>query len=250
MSDVDGVLKWFGGRQPGAMEKVLSRAYGGDRTPYEWLARAVSASAATVLDLACGAGAMVERLQKPGRLVVGLDRSEAELREGQRRGRGPFVQGHASYLPFADGSFDAVVTSLGISVVADRPRFLAEAARVLRPGGVFAALTPSLRPANIEDLRIVSRLGGHLRTSPHLPGVTEFKAKRALGEVGLTLAEDKRAKYYYELADEKDAEDFLAGLRAPVDAARTAATLDFLAQRLQMGPVKLPLPMRRIIAIK
>lgn len=250
MSDVDGVLKWFGSRRAGALEDVLSRAYGGERTPYEWLARAVSASANTVLDLACGAGAMVQRLQKPGRTVIGLDRSELELREAQRRGQGPLVQGHASYLPFADNSFDAVVSSLGISVVADRPRFLAEAARVLRPGGVFAALTPSLRPANIEDLRIVSRLGGHLRTAPHLPGVTEFKAKRALEEVGLTKAEDKRAKYYYELAGEEDAEQFIEGLRAPVDAARAAAALDFLGQRLRLGPVKIPLPMRRIIAIK
>ncbi|GAA4889651.1 class I SAM-dependent methyltransferase [Tessaracoccus lubricantis] len=250
MNDIDGVLRWFGSRKPGAMEEVLSRSYGGDRTPYEWLARAVSSSASLVLDLACGAGAMIERLQRPGRTVIGLDRSEAELREAQRRGRGPLVQAHASYLPFADNSFDAVVSSIGISVVADRPRFLAEAARVLRPGGVFAALTPSLRPANIDDLKIVSRLGGYLRTHPHLPGATEFKAKRALGEVGLTKAEDKRAKYYYEVASEEDAEHFLAGLRAPVDAARAAGTLDFLAQRLQLGPVKLPLPMRRIIAIK
>lgn len=122
------------GRGPGAMEAVLSRSFGGDHTPYEWLARSVSSSAKTVLDLACGAGAMVDRLARPGRTVVGLDRAIEELEEAQRRGRGPLVQGHASYLPFADNSFDAVVTSLGIAVVADRPRFLAEAARVLRPG--------------------------------------------------------------------------------------------------------------------
>lgn len=50
MSDVDGVLKWFGSRRAGALEDVLARAYGGERTPYEWLARAVSASAHNVLD--------------------------------------------------------------------------------------------------------------------------------------------------------------------------------------------------------
>jgi len=103
----------------GAMEGVLSRAFGGGSTPYEWLSRAVSASATQVLDLACGAGAMIERLERPGRTVTGLDRSREELLEAQRRGRGPLVQAHASYLPFADGSFDAVVSSLGISVVAD-----------------------------------------------------------------------------------------------------------------------------------
>ena len=44
------------GRGPGAMEAVLSRSFVGDHTHYEWLARSVSSSAKTVLDLACGAG--------------------------------------------------------------------------------------------------------------------------------------------------------------------------------------------------
>lgn len=250
MTDVGDSLRWFGTRHPGAMEEVLARSFGGHRTPYEWLARAVSAQADTVLDLACGAGAMIERLARPGRMVVGLDRSESELAEAAARGRGPLVLGHASYLPFADDSFDAVVTSLGIAVVADRPRFLAEAARVLRPGGMFAALTPSLRPASVEDLRLVSRLAGYLRVPPHLPGITEFRAKQSLREVGLTKAEDSRAKYYYEVSDEADATRLLAGLRAPVDAERAGATVEFLRSRFTDRPVRIPLPMRRIIAIK
>ena len=232
------------------MEAVLSRSYGGGRTPYEWLARSVSSSANLVLDLACGAGAMIERLERPGRTVIGLDRSESELAAAQALGRGPLVLGHASYLPFADNSFDAVVTSLGVAVVADRPRFLSEAARVLRPGGVFAALTPSMRPANLDDIRLISRLASYLRVPPHLPGTTEFKAKEALAAVGLTKAEDARAKYYYEVGNETDASVLLAGLRAPVEADRAGAAIEFLRSRLAGGPVKIPLPMRRIIAIK
>ncbi|MBK7819859.1 MAG: methyltransferase domain-containing protein [Tessaracoccus sp.] len=238
------------GRGPGAMEAVLSRSFGGEHTPYEWLARSVSSSAKTVLDLACGAGAMVDRLARPGRTVIGLDRAIEELEEARRRGRGPLVQAHASYLPFADNSFDAVVTSLGIAVVADRPRFLAEAARVLRPGGVFAALTPSLRPTNVDDLKLISRLLGALRVAPHLPGITEFKAKPAFTAVGLTKAEDKRARYYYEVASEEDALRLLDGLRAPIDAARGAAAIEYLRGRLADGPIRVPLPMRRLIAIK
>jgi len=232
------------------MEEVLSRSYGGTRTPYEWLARAVSSSANLMLGLACGAGAMIERLERDGRTVIGLDRSESELDAARDRGRGPLVLGHASYLPFVDNSFDAVVTSLGIGVVADRPRFLAEAARVLRPGGVFAALTPSMRPANLDDIRLISRLASYLRVPPHLPGTTEFKAKEALAAVGLTKAEDARAKYYYEVGDEEDARRLLAGLRAPVDSDRAASAIEFLRSRMVDGPVGVPLPMRRIIAIK
>lgn len=228
----------------------MSRSFGGERTAYEWLARGVSSSANLVLDLACGAGAMSAQLAKPGRTVIGLDRSEVELAEAAARGRGPLVLGHASYLPFADGAFDAVVTSLGVGVVADRPRFLAEAARVLRPGGVFAALTPSMRPASLDDVRLISRLASYLRVPPHLPGTTEFRAKEALALVGLTKAEDARAKFYFEVADEEDAAMLLAGLRAPVDADRAAAAIAFLRGRLVTGPVRIPLPMRRIIAIK
>ena len=248
MSDL---MRWFGNRHPGAVEAVLSRAYGGERSPYEWLSRAVARSADTVLDLACGAGAMTERLERPGRLVVGLDRSEKELAEAASRGRGPLVLGHASYLPFADSSFDAVVTSLGVAVVADRPRFLTEVARVLRPGGVFAALTPSLRPVNVEDLRIVSRLAGYLRVNPHVPGITEFKAREALSSVGLTKAEDKRAKYYFEITGREDAEVLMAGLRTTPDRGRALSAVEFLTARAEAsGPFRIPLPMRRIIAVK
>lgn len=251
MADFDQLLRWFGSKHPGAVEAVLSRAYGGDRTPYEWLSRAVSSSAKVVLDLACGAGAMIERLERDGRVVIGLDRSEEELAEAARRGRGPLVQAHASYLPFADNSFDAVVTSLGVGVVSDRPRFLAEAARVLRPGGVLAMLTPSMRPASVEDIRLSSRLAGYLRVTPHVPGITEFKARQSLSAVGLTKAEDARARYYFEVRNEDDAKLLLAGLRSPADQLRIAPALEFMMGRAsEQTPLRVPLAMRRIIAIK
>ena len=107
-----------------------------------------------------------------------------------------------------------------------------------------------MRPANVDDLRLISRLAGQLRVAPHLPGVTEFKARTALGAVGLTKAEDKRAKYYYEVADEDDAVRLFEGLRTPGDADRVGAAVEFLRARFADGPVRVPLPMRRIIAIK
>ena len=63
----------------GIAEAVLSRALAGDHSPYRWLARAVSANASTVLDLACGSGPMSRELARPGRTVIGLDLSEHEL---------------------------------------------------------------------------------------------------------------------------------------------------------------------------
>ncbi|MDF1488256.1 class I SAM-dependent methyltransferase [Tessaracoccus caeni] len=249
MSEANG--RWDGGNSPGSIEAVLSRARGGEQTSYDWLARAVSDSAIRVLDLACGAGAMIERLDKPGRLVVGLDLSEPELAEAAARGRWPLVRADGGYLPFQDGCFDAVVSSIGLAVVPDRERLFTEVSRVLRPGGVFAGLTPSLRPLNIENARLLSQLSRHLRRTAQLPGFVEFKAKRMLNSAGLTKSEDSRARYFFEVHNAADAEVLFDGLRAPKDPARRAAATAFLLSRADRhGSVRVPLPMRRITAIK
>ncbi|NHB84456.1 hypothetical protein G7085_07150 [Tessaracoccus sp. HDW20] len=49
-----------------------------------------------------------------------------------------------------------------------------------------------MRPANLDDIRLISRLASYLRVPPHLPGTTEFRAREALAAVGLTKAEDAR----------------------------------------------------------
>lgn len=242
--------RWSGERRPGDSELVLERALGGELNPFDWLARAVSASATRVLDLACATGTLTRRLGAEGREVVGVDLSGANVAEAVRQGGGSFVQADMRYLPFADGSFDAVVSSLGLGIVADRPRLLAEVARVLRPGGVFAALTPSLRPLGRSDLRLLGRLAAHLHVAPQLPGFSEFRAKQSLAEVGMMKVEDKRARYHFTIADEYDAEVYLSGLREATDKARAAAA-EFLADRAaRRGPLSIPLPMRRIVALK
>ncbi len=240
--------RWFGPGRPRAVDQVLQRTFGGDHTPYEWLARAVSSSARRVLDLSCGASGLGARLASPGRLVVSVDETESCLR-AEDDGR-PLVQADPLNLPFADGSFDAVVTSLGLGLADDRMVFLAEVARVLRPGGVFAGLTPSLRPMSIEDVRIASQLGAYLRVSPHLPGTVEFRAKTMLGAVGLTKMEDSRGRHHFEVCNRADAELLVGGLRQAGDRARAASAIDFLASRAEKDPVRIPLPMRRIVAIK
>lgn len=243
-------IRWYGTRRPGAAERVLARSKGGDHTPYEWLARAVAPSADQVLDLACGTGELAGRLARPGRLVVGLDLSNANLQEAAKSGSGRWVQGDVAYLPFADGAFDAVVTSLGMGVVDDRLQFLREVSRVLRPGGMFAGLTPSLRPFSVEDLRIASQLGGYLRATPQLPGLAEFRAKATLAEAGLTKVEDSRARYHFTVANREDAQLLIDGLRQAPDRGRADSAVDFLALRAEAGPFTVPLPMRRIVAVK
>ncbi|MGO1385718.1 MAG: class I SAM-dependent methyltransferase [Arachnia sp.] len=240
--------RWFGPGRPRAVDLVLQRTFGGDHTPYEWLARAVSSSASLVLDLSCGASGLGARLAGENRVVISVDETESCLR-GEEDGR-PLVQADALHLPFLTGSFDAVVTSLGLGLAQDRTVFLREVARVLRPGGVFAGLTPSIRPMSIEDVRLASQLGAYLRASPHFPGTVEFRAKTMLGAVGLTKMEDSRGRHHFEVRNRADAELLVGGLRAAGDRARAASAIDFLAARAEKDPVRVPLPMRRIVAIK
>jgi demethylmenaquinone methyltransferase/2-methoxy-6-polyprenyl-1,4-benzoquinol methylase len=87
-------------------------------------------SPARTLDVACGTGFLTRHL--PGE-VTGLDQSGRMLTIARERvPSGRFVQGDALGLPFADGSFERVVTGhfYGHLREEERRRFLAEAARV------------------------------------------------------------------------------------------------------------------------
>lgn len=88
------------------------------------------------LDLGCGTGLLTGALASTGRVPVGLDFSADQLRYASRRSR-QVVQGDGAELPFGDGTFAAVVASWISTDVDDFPAVVAEAARVLEPGGVF-----------------------------------------------------------------------------------------------------------------
>jgi ubiquinone/menaquinone biosynthesis C-methylase UbiE len=88
------------------------------------------------LDLGCGSGHYVDALSATGRTVIGLDRSADQLRIA--RGRcDRLVQSDAAALPFADGTFSAVAAMWISTDVDDFTAVLAEAARVLAPGGLL-----------------------------------------------------------------------------------------------------------------
>lgn len=88
-----------------------------------------------VLDLGTGTGLNLAHLG-PEVEAVAVDPSPHMLRRARLRVPGAtFVEARAEALPFADGSFDAVVATLVLCSVEDPARSLAEVRRVLRPGG-------------------------------------------------------------------------------------------------------------------
>lgn len=90
-----------------------------------------------VLEVACGAGMGLGRLESVARRVVGGDYSEPLLTIARQhyRHRVPLVRLDGASLPFRDASFDVVVLYEALYYLPLPQRFLSEAVRLLRPGG-------------------------------------------------------------------------------------------------------------------
>lgn len=93
-----------------------------------------------LLDVGCGGGLFSNIAAKRGHEVTGIDLSESSLHVAKKHdatGKVNYIHASAYELPFSGGSFD-VVTALDILEHVESPRRLIhEAARVLKPGGLF-----------------------------------------------------------------------------------------------------------------
>ena len=116
-----------------------------------------------VLDAGCGGGGMPLSLAEEAASVVGIDPAprfqDAGVRLGRERGvrNLTFALADGMALPFADRTFDLVLSHAVIEHVADAPLYLRECARVLAPGGhVFLSTAPylSFAGAHLPRLRI------------------------------------------------------------------------------------------------
>ncbi|MCT4353172.1 class I SAM-dependent methyltransferase [Streptomyces sp. Je 1-79] len=105
----------------------------------EAVLRLVPPGARTLLDLACGTGLVTERLTRPGLRVYGADAAPGMARKAVRRVPGGIVLADARRLPLPDASVDAVSAVWLLHLVPFTEAVVAEAARVLRPGGVLIA---------------------------------------------------------------------------------------------------------------
>src|SRR5262249_33043235 len=110
-----------------------------------------------ILELACGRGGFVPELARQGAIVTGCDFSLEALRAArskltvpEQRSRAGLIQGDAEKLPFADGSFDVVVSCETIEHVPGVEAATREMHRVTRLGGRLLLTTPNY--ANLMGL--------------------------------------------------------------------------------------------------
>jgi len=108
-----------------------------------------------LLDVATGPGYVAAAASQRGASVIGVDFSTVMVAEASRQvPKVQFREGDAEALPFADGSFDAVVMNFGLLHLGNPEQAFIEAHRVLRTSGQFA-FTVWCKPEETVGFRIV-----------------------------------------------------------------------------------------------
>jgi ubiquinone/menaquinone biosynthesis C-methylase UbiE len=130
----DGLADWYD-------EQLADRHEPFTRLVEETVVELLGPGKGRCLDLGCGTGRYLGPLTKLGWTVTGLDESPDQLRVAAERAVGvELVEGDATALPFEDSTFEAVAALMVSTDIERYEAAIAEAARVLRPGGRFVHL--------------------------------------------------------------------------------------------------------------
>ena len=198
----------------GTLPFLVEHWYLGSRTRREMMVRrfrevlehAALAPGQRVLDLGCGWAFGTLWAERSGARAVGIDLGFDQLRWARQildpSFRFGLAQANAAALPFRDATFDRAVSIEMMEHVfrPDRPRVLAEIARVVKPGGRLALSTPN-PDSPIEAVKRLAVRWAWLR--------------RALPSSCFPEAADDRGAYHpYRYHHPLDARELAAGLEA------------------------------------
>jgi len=114
----------------------------------EQIQSALGREPVTALDVGCGGGFLSNYLAQQGHATLGLDASFTSVRVAARHGEGRarYAQGDACRLPFPDRSVSVVCAMDLLEHIETPAALVAEAARVLKPGGLFFFQTYNRTP--------------------------------------------------------------------------------------------------------
>ena len=205
-SDLERAESLIRGRQGGArwpdlIAGEMDRHYSPGRT-WEATARAFVGlmRLGQVLDVGCGDGAIAGLLAPRAQSLTCLDHSARLLSAARHRLRGHdnvcFATGDMHALPFAPCSFDQVLLLNVLNLVTDPARVVAEAARVLQPGGQLVVVT-----LDAHDHPELTARYQHLT-----PGFEPFALRAMLIEAGLVvqlcdvISRERRKPYFQVVA--------------------------------------------------
>jgi SAM-dependent methyltransferase len=173
----------------------------------------------TVLDLGSGGGIDVllsARRVGPTGKAYGLDMTDEMLalaRENQAKAGATnveFLKGELENIPLPDGSVDVIISNCVINLSGDKDRVLAEAFRVLRPGGRFA----------VSDVVVRGEVPPDVRRSVELwigcvaGALEESQYRTKLETAGFEAIDVEPTRIYRA----EDAREFLAGAGLDVEA--------------------------------
>ena len=159
----------------------------------------------TVLDLGSGAGADV--LISAGRvgptgMAIGLDMTDEMLALARANAKeagvanAHFLKGYIEDIPIDDGTVDVVISNCVINLAGDKSKVLAEAARVLKPGGRFAVSDVIAD----EDMDAATRANMAQWTGCIAGALTEREYRKALTDAGLVEVDVRETSRVHEHA--------------------------------------------------
>ena len=133
------------------------------------MVEAVMPPSARILDAGCGSGVTAARLMERGYAVWGIDLAEPMIRQARELcGSDQFGVGDIEHIPFADNTFDVVVSLGVIEYLESDEQALREIRRVLKPGGRAVIAISNGRSPLLRLDRVLRRGGALLRPTYHL----------------------------------------------------------------------------------
>lgn len=245
------------------------------KNSYEKLAEAAPprrGDGSVVLDLACGDGALLPYCLKPDRRIkryIGVDMSDAALAVARNRSAKnvEWMLSKAAALPLSDASVDAVLCHMTFMLLMPIEPVVGEVHRVLKDGGVFAAIVSNPEKSGGLFARWQAELREFLTSE--FPAMSSAKVgdPRVSTVAGLGQLFNRKTGFHDGLTSEDFTLDvrlrpgtawtffkdfYLVGMLPPPSKERLRARLDgFVNANLDPdGILRLDFPMRKFVAVK